>query len=240
MFYRTMLREWASLDSHRVNKFYMLIRYASENSETQENVFFKVDTKWIQKLVFDIASSEDIPEVNRKKCYSTHKLFHKVTGEEFVNDEHDKYYNPLEVKKIEDEDEKIDEIDSKKVKDKKRKINDEIEDLESKKTKNEVIEVIIEESSSEIPQNDISGGQESNNIIKTVILTTETNENPEFIPSKVYNGTKIGYIFQKGPLGLGYYLDSPPVKVDLKSIIKSKKSNKSVKFGKKDIKYFKK
>ena len=31
---------------------------------------------------------------------------------------------------------------------------------------------------------------------------------PEFIPAATFEGTKKGYLFKKGPMGLGYYADS--------------------------------
>lgn len=49
--------------------------------------FSAIDTKQIQKRVFEIASSEDILPMNRKKVYSLHQEFGIVSGVKFVGDD---------------------------------------------------------------------------------------------------------------------------------------------------------
>jgi hypothetical protein len=49
-----------------------------------------------------------------------------------------------------------------------------------------------------------------------------------FIKSKAFSGAKAGYVFKKGPQGVGYYVDRPPVP--------SRKAVKQVRFGKVHVK----
>lgn len=63
--------------------------YASENKGKNEGVivFRKVNTKLLQAMVFELASSDgdDVSESARKRLYAIHREFQSVTKEEFID-----------------------------------------------------------------------------------------------------------------------------------------------------------
>jgi hypothetical protein len=40
-----------------------------------------------------------------------------------------------------------------------------------------------------------------------IIETSQSSQNQKFIPSKTFTGNRVGYVFQNGEKGLGYYID---------------------------------
>ena len=62
--------------------------YAAENADSEETttVFAGVNTKVLQKVVFDLASEEETPNVCRKKLYDLHKAYAAATKQQFVGE----------------------------------------------------------------------------------------------------------------------------------------------------------
>jgi len=62
--------------------------YAAEHADAEESttVFPGVNTKVLQKVVFDLASEEETPNVCRKKLYDLHKAFATTTKQQFVSE----------------------------------------------------------------------------------------------------------------------------------------------------------
>lgn len=86
-----------------------LEKYAKEsfNKDSNTNVFLNVDTKRIQAILFDMASSEDIQDSNRKKLYELHAAFSKVTGKDFINEDE------LMLDEVDDNEESMQETEAK-------------------------------------------------------------------------------------------------------------------------------
>ena len=83
-----------SIESHHKRKSSLDNGYAAASQELapqelSHRVFPRVQSKHLQKIVFDLASSEGTAESCRKKLYSLHKQLSATTGCDFVAEDYD-------------------------------------------------------------------------------------------------------------------------------------------------------
>ena len=97
-----------SIESYHKRKSSLDNKYAAASQELapqelSHRVFPRVQSKHLQKIVFDLASSEGTAESCRKKLYSLHKQLSATTGCDFVAEDYD-------VQTLEKEEEVLDRI----------------------------------------------------------------------------------------------------------------------------------
>jgi ribosomal RNA-processing protein 1 len=122
----------------------LLNKYAKErvvsDEDDNKDSFVNLKTTTLQAKIFDIASSEDISESNRRKVYKIHQMFQAVTKVDFADND-ESIDNEMEVEAEVEPVTKIEVVKDKKAeKSKKRKAHkiEEVEELSSSTTSMEI------------------------------------------------------------------------------------------------------
>lgn len=180
----------------------------------------------IQKIVFDIASAEGIIDKSRQQLYLLHREFPAITGKDFVDDDTisddisslSKNKDTNSTKKSKTTKNDISESDANNItktttttttttKNTTSSISDSTKTNKTNTKRKTETNTDNHDDDNDKKSKKIKVDAVTPKKVDASASEPATNEEPKFIESKKFNGKRVGYFFQKGPKGIGYYID---------------------------------
>lgn len=195
---------------------------AASEEDSDKKVFSNVNTKFVQKRVFDLASDENTNERFRKKLYDLHKVFAQKTRVQFITDEMleegnsktvakegkktEKVKAKKEKRPIEEEPKEIPAPPAKKAKATEEVVQQKAKPAEVVQPPKAVVEAPVskktEEKKSKKKEEHVKQVEQKPVVAEAkkaapVEAAAPAQEKADFIAAKKFEGAKSGYAFKK-------------------------------------------